>query len=173
MTAGAPPGSSFGPLVVSPSDTAGVSTSTFPRASSNLTSSRTRHRSDAAAGTPRTLADFGFGRRPLVTTTPRPSVLRLRFHAPSIICLPQPHRSSTTRSRTTQDPQPLASVPTVTGGTSTLQQIDRSSVYTVPRPATSAVQAPTSTSLCPPEPATDPADDHHLCSCIERFTHTD
>ena len=173
VTAGAPPDSSFRPPVVSPSDTSDVSASTTLRASSGLIHSRTLHRSAAPAGTPRTPVDDGFGRRPLVTTTSRPSVLRRRLPTPSVTRLPQPHRSSTTRSRTTQDPLPLASVSTATGSASTLPQIDRPPAYTVPRPTASAVQAPTPTSLRLPEPATGPVDERHLRSCVECFTHID
>ena len=65
VVTGAPPGFDCKPPVISPSSTSGVSTSIFPRASvstsprasSGLVSSRTRNRSAAAAGIPRTPAD--------------------------------------------------------------------------------------------------------------------
>ena len=71
-SAGALSGLSSWPPVVSPSSTSSVSVPTCPRASSGLISTRTRHRSAAAAGTPRTSADYGFGRRTSAAATPKP-----------------------------------------------------------------------------------------------------
>ena len=63
LATGAPTGLASRPPVVYPSPTSVVSVSTTPRTSLRLISSRTRHRSAAAAGTPRTPADYGLGHR--------------------------------------------------------------------------------------------------------------
>ena len=60
VDAGAPPPLASRLSVVSPPSTIGA---TVP-APQNLISSRTRHRTAAAAGTPRATADYGFGARP-------------------------------------------------------------------------------------------------------------
>lgn len=87
--------------------------------------------------------------------------------------LPQPLKSITTRIRSTQDPLTLAAVPAAAGSASALRKTTRPSAHTVQKPTTAAVQTPAPTSLRLLKPVHDPVDDHHLRSCVERFTHTD
>ena len=73
VVTGSPPGVACRPPAVFPSPTSGVSASSSPRISLGLISSRVWNRSAAAAGTPRTPADYGFGRRSPATAASRPS----------------------------------------------------------------------------------------------------
>ena len=110
---GAPPGLVSRPPVVSPSPTSSVSVPTAPRASSGLISSRTRHRSAAAARTPRTPADYGFGRRTLAAATPKPPSTHGR--PPTLRSRP-PLRPSAARRKTAWNLPPPSSA-TGPGGT--------------------------------------------------------
>ena len=109
MTAGAPAGVAFRPPVVSPSPTMSVSLSATPRSSSGLISSRTRRRSVAAAGTPLTPADYGFGRRTSAMAAPRPSPTHRR--PPAVAPRPLPRRPDAARRSAAQDsPSPTTPV---------------------------------------------------------------
>ena len=165
MCAGVPPGLASRPPVVSSSPTSGVSVPTAPRASSGLVSSRTCHRSAAVAGTPRTPADYAFGRRTLTAATPRPPSTH---HCPPAVSPGPLLRPSTARRKTTQD-FPPSSPATGPGGTPLVLPVP---LPPVPRlPSTTAPTRQTPPRL--PEPVVEPDDDSLLRSCVEHYTSTE
>ena len=97
VVTGVPPGLACRPPVVSPSSTSGVSVPISPRTSSGLISSRNRNHSAAAAGTPRTPADYGFGRRSSATAASRPTSPQRR--PPTLGSKPAAQRPATTQRR--------------------------------------------------------------------------
>ena len=168
VVTGAPPGLACRPPVVSPLSISSVSVSTTPRASSVLISSRFRQRSDAAARTPRTPADYGFGRRPPATATSRPpSPQRC---PPTLGSKPAARQPATTQRRAAHS----TSSPSTATSPNTPQPDPPSSRQTTdprpsPPPPRPVLQAPPRL----PEPIVEPIDDPHLRSCVEYYTYTD
>ena len=164
VIADAPPGLPCRPPVVSPSPTSGVSVSTSPRASSGLISSRIRNRSAAAAGTPRTPADYGFGCRPPATAASRPPSLQRR--PPTLGSRPAAQRPATTQrcaARSTSSPSTANPQPDPPSSSQTIDP------RPPPPPTPPALRAPPRLL----EPIVEPIDDLHLRFFVEHYTYTD
>ena len=175
VDAGAPPGLVSRPSVVSPPSTTGAATP----APSDLISSRTRHCSATAAGTPRATPNYGFDRRPPETAPARTS--SPRRPATPVRALPRP--SKTTTSPAAPPPQPTHTATPAPCGSSSTSTPPPSwnptpSELHPTEPAVEPDDDPSSPSPTPPppplpEPFVEPDDDPHLLSCVERYTHKD
>ena len=143
------------PPIVSPSFTSGVSFSISPRTSSGLIYSRTRNRSAAAAGTPRTPADCGFGRRFPAAAASRPTSPQRR--SPTLGSKPAAQRPDNKQRRALHS---ASSLPPATSSTTPRPDPPSLLQTTDPRPTPplpSALLAPPRL----PEPIVEPIDDLH------------